>query len=68
MVTRSASNDAFVSNTAYDVSRNYAVNGLNQYTAAGPANFTCDAAGHRTSLRKRDGTTIRQCDAINRLL
>jgi hypothetical protein len=28
---------------AYNVSRPYAVNGLNQYTGAGPATFACDS-------------------------
>ena len=64
IVTRSASNDGLVSNSAYPVNRNYAVNGLNQYTAAGPATFTYDANGNLTS----DGSTNYVYDAENRLV
>tara|TARA_R110002124_G_scaffold243235_1_gene408339 strand:+ start:48601 stop:52800 length:4200 start_codon:yes stop_codon:yes gene_type:complete len=58
------------SNTAYDftglvnVDRAYTVNGLNQYTAAGPASFTYDASGNLTS----DGTSTFGYDAENRLI
>ncbi len=45
-MTRTISNDAYASNTAYNVSRGYSVNGLNQYTAAGPASFLYDANGN----------------------
>jgi len=34
IVSRSRNNDAYASTTAYNVSRTYTVNGLNQYTAA----------------------------------
>jgi hypothetical protein len=43
---RSMSNDAFVYTGDVNVSRNYAVNGLNQYTSAGPATFTYDDNGN----------------------
>jgi RHS repeat-associated protein len=64
IVTRTRSNDAYASNTAYNVSRNYAVNGLNQYTAAGPASFLYDANGNLRS----DGSTNFVYDAENRLV
>jgi RHS repeat-associated protein len=58
------SNDAYASNTAYDVSRPYSANRLNQYTAAGAANFTYDANGNLAS----DGQTTYVYDAENRLV
>jgi YD repeat-containing protein len=64
IVTRTSSNDAFASNSAYNVSRGYAVNGLNQYTAAGPAAFAYDANGNLTS----DGSSTFVYDAENRLV
>ena len=36
IATRSSSNNAYASNTAYNVSRAYGVNGLNQYTPPDP--------------------------------
>src|SRR3954471_18819486 len=64
MVTKTSANDAYASNTAYDVSRNYSVNGLNQYIVAGPASFTYDANGNLMS----DGSTSYVYDAENRLV
>jgi RHS repeat-associated protein len=64
IATRSSANDAYASNTAYNVSRPYTVNGLNQYTSAGPAAFTYDANGNLTS----DGSTTFVYDAENRLV
>ena len=64
VVTRTSSNDTFASNTAYNVSRTYGVNGLNQYTAAGSATFQYDANGNLTS----DGSTAYVYDAENRLV
>jgi len=64
IVGRASSNDAYVSTTAYDVSRPYAVNGLNQYTSAGSASFAYDANGNLTS----DGTNSYVYDAENRLV
>jgi RHS repeat-associated protein len=64
IVKRTASNDAYASNTAYNVSRAYAVNGLNQYTVAGPATFLYDANGNLAS----DGSTTFVYDAENRLV
>ena len=64
VVTRTASNDGYASNTAYNVSRPYSVNGLNQYAAAGTASFTYDANGNLTS----DSTNSYVYDAENRLV
>jgi RHS repeat-associated protein len=64
IVSRMASNDGYASNTAYNVSRGYSVNGLNQYTAAGPAAFTYDGNGNLTW----DGSTSYVYDAENRLV
>jgi YD repeat-containing protein len=64
IVARTASNDGYASNTAQNVSRPYSVNGLNQYTAAGPATFAYDANGNLTS----DGTNSYVYDAENRLV
>jgi RHS repeat-associated protein len=63
-LTRSSTNDAYASKTAYDVSRAYAVNGLNQYTGAGPASFNYDPNGNLIS----NGTTGYVYDAENRLV
>ncbi|HEX8482340.1 MAG TPA: hypothetical protein VF650_10585 [Allosphingosinicella sp.] len=63
-MAKTSANDGYASNTAYDVSRAYAVNGLNQYTAAGPASFAYDANGNLTS----DGSTTFVYDAENRLV
>jgi RHS repeat-associated protein len=64
IASRTRSNDAYASNTAYNVSRGYAVNGLNQYTSAGPASFLYDANGNLRS----DGATTYVYDAENRLV
>lgn len=64
IVTRTSSNDAYASNTAYNVSRAYTVNGLNQYTVAGPASFLYDANGNL----KSDGTSTYVYDSENRLI
>ena len=61
---RSRDNDAYAWTGAYNVSRSYTVNGLNQYTAAGPASFTYDAKGNLTS----DGSTSYVYDVENRLV
>ena len=64
IVTRTASNDTYRSSSAYNVTRGYSVNGLNQYTAAGPASFLYDANGNL----RADGTTNYVYDAENRLV
>ena len=51
-------NDAYAWTGHANVDRNYTTNGLNQYTAAGPASFTYDANGNLCRaaiwMRKRD--------------
>jgi hypothetical protein len=64
VVTKTSSNDAYASTSAYNVSHGYSVNGLNQYTAAGPASFAYDLNGNLTS----DGPTSYVYDAENRLV
>lgn len=64
IVTRTSANDAYASTGAYNVSRGYGVNGLNQYTAAGPASFTYDLNGNLTS----DGSISFVYDVENRLV
>jgi RHS repeat-associated protein len=58
------SNDAYAWTAHYNVSRPYAVNGLNQYVSAGPAAFASDANGNLTS----DGATTYLYDVENRLV
>lgn len=64
VVTRTVSNDGYAWTGHYNVNRAYAVNGLNQYTSAGPASFTYDANGNLTS----DGSSSYSYDKENRLL
>jgi RHS repeat-associated protein len=65
VTTRSVSNDAYRFSDHVNVTRNYAVNGLNQYTSAGPANFTYDPNGNLTS-DGQGGTYV--YDVENRLI
>ena len=64
IVSRSSGNDAYAWSGAYNVVRPYSVNGLNQYTAAGPASFAYDANGNLTN----DGSTAFVYDSENRLV
>lgn len=64
MTTRSTTNDAFIFTGEFNVNRSYAVNGLNQYTSAGPASFSYDANGNLTG----DGSSIYLYDIENRLV
>lgn len=64
IVTRSHSNTAFDFTDQVNVTRNYTVNGLNQYLTAGPATFTYDANGNLTS----DGSGTYVYDVENRLV
>jgi RHS repeat-associated protein len=57
-------NDTYAFGGLVAVNRAYAVNGLNQYTTAGPAAFTYDANGNLTA----DGTNTFVYDAENRLV
>ncbi|MEC7796131.1 MAG: RHS repeat-associated core domain-containing protein, partial [Pseudomonadota bacterium] len=65
VTSRSVSNAAYRFNDHVNVTRNYAVNGLNQYTSAGPAGFTYDANGNLTS-DSQGGTYV--YDVENRLI
>lgn len=65
VIARTQSNDAYRFTDHVNVSRAYAVNGLNQYTSAGPASFTYDANGNLTS----DGSGgVYVYDVENRLI
>jgi RHS repeat-associated protein len=57
------SNDAYAWTGHYNVNRGYTSNGLNQYTAAGPASFAYDANGNLTG----DGTSTFTYDIENKL-
>ncbi|WP_338426903.1 RHS repeat domain-containing protein [Sphingopyxis kveilinensis] len=61
---QSRDNDAYAWTGHFNVDRNYTANGLNQYTAAGPAAFAYDANGNLTS----DGSTTYVYDIENRLV
>lgn len=63
-VTQTTSNDSYVWTGGVNANRSYAVNGLNQYTSAGPASFTYDANGNLTS----DGSNTYVYDVENRLV
>jgi RHS repeat-associated protein len=65
VTSRSVSNAAYRFNDHVNVTRNYAVNGLNQYTSAGQASFTYDANGNLTS-DGQGGTYV--YDVENRLI
>ncbi|WP_297320660.1 RHS repeat-associated core domain-containing protein [Novosphingobium sp.] len=58
------SNDAYAWNGAYNVNRNYTVNGLNQMTAAGATSLSYDAGGNLAS----DGANSFVYDVENRLV
>lgn len=64
VVDRGQSNAAYTFTGHVNVSRAYAVNGLNQYVSAGPASFTYDANGNLTS----DGSGTYVYDVENRLV
>jgi RHS repeat-associated protein len=63
IATRTRSNDAYAFNAYVNVSRPYAVNGLNQYATAGSATFTYDDNGNLTG----DGTNSYGYDVENRM-
>ena len=58
------SNDAFAWGGHYNYNRNYAANGLNQYTSAGVAAFCYDLNGNLTA----DGGSVYLYDVENRLV
>lgn len=64
MLSRTSSNDAYAWNDHVAINRNYATNGLNQYTTAGPTSFTYDTNGNLTG----DGTWAYVYDRENRLI
>jgi RHS repeat-associated protein len=64
IVSEQRTNDAFVWRGGVATTRPYAVNGLNQYTTAGPASFGYDADGDLIS----DGASTYGYDAENRLI
>lgn len=69
IVSRTSANDSYASNTALNVSRDYARNGLNQYTGttsngSPSATFSYDANGNLSG----DGSTNFVFDAENRLV
>ena len=64
IVTRTTGNDSYVYTGDVNVNRNYSVNGLNQYTAAGPASFSYDLNGNLTG----DGPNAYVYDVENRLV
>jgi RHS repeat-associated protein len=49
LATRTRGNAAYTYRGDYNVNRNYAANGLNQYTTAGPTTFGYDANGNLTA-------------------
>ena len=64
IVTKARNNLAYGFAGYFNVNRTYAVNGLNQYTSAGPASFSYDANGNLTG----DGTNSYTYDVENRLI
>ena len=64
MASRVRSNDTYVYGGDVDLTRQYLVNGLNQYVSAGPASFGYDANGNLTG----DGSNVFTYDAENRLV
>jgi RHS repeat-associated protein len=64
LTSETRTNDAYAWTGSVAANRDYAVNGQNQYTSAGPATFTYDANGNL----KSDGTTNFVYDAENRLV
>lgn len=64
IASQSRSNDTFAWTGHYNVNRNYVVNGLNQYTQAGPAAFCYDLNGNLTA----DGGSVYLYDIENRLV
>lgn len=64
IISRTLSNNAYAWGDDVNVNRNYATNGLNQYTSAGTASFTYDGNGNLTS----DGNNSFTYDIENRLV
>ncbi len=64
MIARARNNDAYVYGGDVSLTRQYTVNGLNQYLTAGPALFGYDPNGNLTS----DGSVTFAYDTENRLV
>jgi RHS repeat-associated protein len=64
VTSQTRSNASYAFNGLYNVNRGYTTNGLNQYSAAGPASFVYDANGNLIS----DGSTSFVYDGENRLV
>jgi YD repeat-containing protein len=60
IVSETRDNDAYAYNGLISLTRNYAVNGLNQYTTAGPASFTYDLNGNLTADGSATGSFTRR--------
>jgi RHS repeat-associated protein len=67
ITTRTLSNDSFAFTGHVNVDRNYAANGLNQYTSAGSASFSYDTNGNLTSSVDPDASVTYSYDTENRL-
>jgi RHS repeat-associated protein len=64
IISETRNNDAYAWRSHYNVERAYASNGLNQYSAAGPASFAYDANGNLT----QSGAVSYLYDVENRLV
>ena len=64
LTSEARNNDSYAYGGLVGVNRNYGVNGLNQYTTAGPASFTYDTNGNLLT----DGTNTYVYDIENRLI
>ena len=64
ITSKAVNSNAYAFRGHYNVNRTYGVNGLNQYTSAGPASFSYDANGNLIG----DGTRAYGYDAENRLV
>ncbi|MBY0303584.1 MAG: RHS repeat-associated core domain-containing protein [Sphingomonas sp.] len=64
ITSKAVNSNAYAFRGHYNVNRTYGVNGLNQYTSAGPASFSYDANSNLIG----DGTRAYGYDAENRLV
>jgi RHS repeat-associated protein len=68
ITSETRSNDSYAFGPISAVNRPYAVNGLNQYSSAGPATFTYDGNGNLISSVSSSGTSTYVYDIENRLV
>jgi RHS repeat-associated protein len=68
LTSETRDNDAFAFGGEYSVNRAYAVNGLNQYTGAGPDTLAYDANGNLNADTVNGATTNYTYDRENRLV